>query len=115
MDFTASDTAKLTGISVRSINAIYIKLRKKIAVQCEEISPFSGTVELDESYFIPGRIRGKRGRGASGKTIVFGLLKRDGTVIVPDCTKAALQGIIRGHIELNSVINTDEWRGYDGF
>ena len=80
MDFTASDTAKLTGISLRSINTIYIKLRKKIAVQCEEISPFSGTVELDESYFIPGRIRGKRGRGASGKTIVFGLLKRDGNV-----------------------------------
>jgi len=31
MDFTASDTAKLTSISVRSINTIYIKLRKKIA------------------------------------------------------------------------------------
>ena len=29
MDFTASDTAKLTDISVRSINTIYIKLRKK--------------------------------------------------------------------------------------
>lgn len=26
MDFTASDTAKLTNISVRSINTIYIKL-----------------------------------------------------------------------------------------
>lgn len=30
MDFTASDTAKLTNISVRSINTIYIKLRKKL-------------------------------------------------------------------------------------
>ncbi|WP_171493232.1 transposase, partial [Acinetobacter junii] len=59
----------------------------------------------------------KRGRGASGKTIVFGLLKRDGNVyteIVPDCSKATLQGIIRGQIELDSVINTDGWRGYDG-
>ena len=73
MDFTASDTAKLTSISVRSINTIYIKLRKKIAVQCEEISPFNGIVELDESYFGARRVRGKRGRGASGKTIVFGL------------------------------------------
>ena len=52
MDFTASDTAKLTNISVRSINTIYIKLRKKIAVLCEEISPFNGIVELDESYFV---------------------------------------------------------------
>ena len=78
MDLTASDTAKLTNISVRSINTIYIRLRKKIAAQCEEISPFNGIVELDESYFGARRIRGKRGRGASGKTIVFGLLKRDG-------------------------------------
>ena len=117
MDFTASDAAKLTNISLRSINTIYIKLRKKIAIQCEEISPFNGIVELDESYLGARRIRGKRGRGASGKTIVFGLLKRDGNVyteIVPDCSKATLQGIIRGHIELDSVINTDGWRGYDG-
>lgn len=117
MDFTASDTAKLTNISVRSIPTIYIKLHKKIAVQCEKISPFNCIVELDKSYFDARRVRGKRGRGASGKTIVFGLLKRDGSVykeIVPDCSKATLQGIIRGHLELDSVINTDGWRGYDG-
>ena len=71
MDFTASDTAKLANIYVCSINTIYIKLRKKIAFQCEEISPFNGIVELDESYFGARRVRGKRGRGASGKTIVF--------------------------------------------
>lgn len=117
MDFTASDTDKLTNISVRSIHTIYIKLHKKIAVQCEKISPFNGIVELDKSYFDARRVRGKRGRGASGKTIVFGLLKGDGNVyteIVPDCSKATLQGIIRGHLELDSVINTDGWRGYDG-
>ena len=69
MDFTASDTAKLTNISLRSINTIYIKLRKKIAIQCEEISPFNSIVELDESYFGARHIRGKRGRGASGKIL----------------------------------------------
>jgi len=34
-------------------------------------------------------VRGKRGRGARGKTIVFGLLKRGNEVyteIVPDCS-----------------------------
>jgi hypothetical protein len=46
MDFTASDTAKLTDISVRSINTIYIKLRKKIAIQCEEISPLMALLNL---------------------------------------------------------------------
>ena len=115
MDFTATDTAQLANISVRSINSIFIKIRKKIVYKCAQVSPFNGVVELDESYFGARRVRGKRGRGASGKTIVFGLLKREGNVyteeIVPDCS----QGIIRGHFELDSVINTDGWRGYDGF
>ena len=80
MDFTATDTAVLTNISLRSINSIFIKIRKKIATECENISPFTGVVELDESYFGARRIRGNRGRVASGKTIVFGLLKREGNV-----------------------------------
>jgi len=39
-------------------------------------SPLTGELEADESYFGARRVRGKRGRGAFGKTIVFGLLKR---------------------------------------
>jgi transposase len=36
---------------------------------------FQGDIEIDESYF--GEVRkGKRGRGAAGKTIVFDMLKR---------------------------------------
>lgn len=101
----------MTNISVRSSNSIFIKIRKKIAHKREHVFPFNDVIELDESYFETRRVR-----GASCKTIVFGLLKRETNVytkIVPDCSKAVLQGIIRGHIELESVINTDGWRGYD--
>jgi transposase len=62
-------------------------------------------------------VRGKRGRGASGKTIVFGLLKRDGKVyteVMPDCSKATLQAIIRGRVAPEAVIHSDGLRGYDG-
>lgn len=117
LDFTASDTARLTGISVRSVNVIFIKIRHRIAQYCEQHSPFAGIVEVDESYFGARRIRGKRGRGASGKTIVFGIFKRNGhvyTEIVPDASKAALQKVIRGHISIDSVIHSDGWRGYNG-
>ncbi|ESK56668.1 hypothetical protein F990_00739 [Acinetobacter tjernbergiae DSM 14971 = CIP 107465] len=81
MDCSASDSAKLNNISVRSINTIYIKLRKKIVIQCEEISFFNGIVELDEGCF---GARRKRGRGAAVKTIIFGLLMME---IVPNCSK----------------------------
>jgi transposase-like protein len=117
LDFTASSTAELTGISVRSVNTIYLKIRQRLAESCELDSPLQGAVEVDESYFGAHRVRGKRGRGAYGKTIVFGLLKRHGKVyteIVPDCSRATLQGIIRGRVEPDTVIHSDGWRGYDG-
>ena len=117
MDFSASDTAKLTGLSTRSTNSIFLKIRARIARYCEVQSPFSGEIEMDESYFGPTRIRGKRGRGAGGKTIVFGIIKRNGhvfTEIVPDAKKRSLLPVIRGRVSLDSVIHTDGWRGYDG-
>lgn len=117
LDFTASDTARLTGLSVRSVNTIYLKIRKQIALNCEKQSPVKGVVEVDESYFGARRIRGKRGRGASGKTIVFGIFNRNGIVfteIVPDASKAALQRVIRGHVNVESVIHSDGWPGYNG-
>jgi len=84
MDFTASDTAKLINISVCSINTIYIKLRKKLLPNAKKFPPFNGIIELDESYFGSRCVRGMSStaaQGGSGKTIVFGLLKRDGNVL----------------------------------
>ena len=117
LDLTASNIAELIGLSVQSTNSIFIKIRHRIAEFCEIESPLQGAVEVDESYSGAQRVRGKRGRGAYGKTIVFGLLKRQGKVyteIVPDCSKQTLQGIIRGHVDLGSVIHSDGWRGYEG-
>ncbi|WP_245608534.1 IS1595 family transposase [Stenoxybacter acetivorans] len=117
LDLTASQTAKLTGISRQSINRIYTKIRLRIFVYCLQNTPFNGELEADESYFGAKRVRGKRGRGAGGKTIVFGLLKRDGCVyteIIPDVKAKTLQAIIRGHADINSVLHTDGWPGYDG-
>lgn len=117
MDFTATDCAELTGLSRRSITTIYGRLREKIARWSAQQAPVAGTIEVDESYFGPRRIPGKRGRGASGKTIVFGIFKRQGQVyteIVPDARKKTLQRVIRGKVDPESVIHSDGWRGYDG-
>ena len=118
LDLSAADTAELTGLTHKTVNTIFLKIRRCLAEDCERQSPFSGgEVEADESYFGARRVRGKRGRGASGKTIVFGLLKREGKVyteIVPDCKKPTLQAIIRGRVAPEAVIHSDGCRGYDG-
>src|SRR5687768_3663506 len=73
LDLTASKTAELVKMTRASVSHIFVKMRVEIAQECERASPFGGTVEVDESYFGARRVRGKRGRGASGKTIVFGI------------------------------------------
>ncbi|GHU53800.1 DDE transposase [Clostridia bacterium] len=119
-DLTATDTANLTSISRNTVNKIYEKLRFRILEICEKTSPIlpeKEEFEVDESYFGPRRVKGKRGRGAGSKIIVFGLYKRDGKVyteIVPDCKSATLSRIIRGRADIDSVIYSDGWRGYDG-
>ena len=116
MDLTATDCAQLCGLSLRSVNSIYLRMRARMAEHCEARSPFVGELEADESYFGPRRVRGLRGRGAGRKTVVFGLFKRGDCVyteIVPDASKRTLQAIIRGKADTASTIHTDGWRGND--
>jgi len=116
-DLNATQIANLTGISRPTINKYLQAIRIRIAEYCESDSPLNGEIEVDESYFGARRVKGKRGRGAYGKTIVFGLLKREGKVyteIVPDVKAATLQALIRGRVDVDSVIHSDGWRGYDG-
>ena len=111
LDITADRVAKLTRVNRNTINKYLMRIRLRIAELCEDSSPFCGTVEADESYFGPKRVRGKRGRGAGGKTKVFGILKReDGRVyteIIPDCSRKTLQKIISGKVDIKSIVNTD--------
>ena len=96
IDLDASQITKISGLNRNTINRYLTGIRKRIAEFCESQSPFSGEVEVDESFFGARRIKGKRGRGAFGKN-VFGIFRRNGSVfteIVPDCRRATLQAVI---------------------
>jgi len=117
-DFSVTQISHLTGISRVTINSLIQRIRQRIyQLSCSETPLMSGEIEADESYFGARRVRGRRGRGAYGKVKVFGLLKRNGRVyteVVDDVSAGTLQGIIRGKVELESVIHTDGWKGYNG-
>lgn len=98
LDLDATQIAALADLNRNTINRYLRGIRERIAEFCESQSPFSGEIEVDESYFGARQVKGKRGRGAYGKTAVFGVFKRNGhvyTEIVPDCRKSTLQGIIQ--------------------
>ncbi len=128
LDIESSKTAKLVGVSRDTTDRIYRMIREKIYANSSK--PFTtkkgvglndgaqplGEYEIDESYFGARRVRGKRGRGASGKTLVFGVLKRGEhvyTEIVERASKDNLVPIIKDKITKKSKLYSDEWSSYD--
>ncbi len=118
VDLPALTVAELTRLNYRTVHRIYNLLRERVVeLALKELKPFAGDIEVDESYFGARRVRGKRGRGASGKTPVLGLHKRGDQVfvsVVRNCSKQELMPILRGNVLSASDIYTDGWKAYDG-
>jgi len=117
LEVTARSAANLLGIQANSAILFYRKVRQeiagKLAIEAQEI--FQGDIEIDESYF-GGVRKGKRGRGAAGKVVVFGMLKRHGrvfTVIVENTKTKTLMNEIALKIKPDSIVYTDAYHSYD--
>ena len=99
---TARCAADLVGVNRKTGGYYFHRLREIIFLNLAQEAEafFGGEVEVDESYF-GGRRKGKRGRGATGKVPVFGMLKRGGKVytkIIPDASSTTLIPIIQGNV-----------------
>ena len=104
------------GADYQSVTRVYQKLRLAIYHIAElEGAKLSGDIEMDEAYF-GGRRKGKRGRGAAGKNIVFGLLERDGRVytrVVEGVSANDLMTVIRKKTRKGSVYYSDTFKSYN--
>ena len=112
---TARTTAVLVGVNKSTASYYFHRLRELIFKAVEDETPFSGEIEVDESYF-GGKRKGKRGRGAAGKVPVFGLLKRGGKVytkIIPNAKATTLMPIMQERILPDSVVYTDCLSSYN--
>ena len=113
--------AQLVGVNRHTATLYYHKLRELITERIAHESPFGGEVEIDESYrrcciAVGGQRKGKRGRGAAGKVVVFGILKRGGrvyTAVPPDLKRTTLLPIIRQQVKPDSLVITDGFTSYD--
>ena len=117
LEVTARSAADILDIQPNSAILTYRKIRMIIshhlALAADEV--FEGSVELDESYF-GGRRKGRRGRGAAGKEVVFGILKRNGrvyTVVADNAKSDTLMPVIKQKIMPDSIVYTDSLSSYD--
>ena len=117
LEVTARSAVDILGIHPNSAALFYRKIRTVInyhlALAADEV--FEGPVELDESYF-GGQRKGRRGRGAAGKVVVFGILKRNGrvsTVVVDNAKSETLLPVIKKKIMPDSIVYTDSLSSYN--
>jgi len=89
-------------------------IRRVLAREEQFAEPLGGKLEMDESPF-GGRRKGKRGWGAAGKILVFGIIKRNGTVrlsIVPNRRYHTLRQEIQKYTKPGSLYYTDDYEAY---
>lgn len=103
--------------SYRTAWMLLHKLRLAMVRPCRE--KLHGTIEVDESL-VGGKKAGKRGRGASGKSIVMVAVEDKGEEgigrirleKIEDATENSIKDFITENITRGSVIRTDGFRSY---
>ena len=111
---TARTAGELVGVHRNTAVSYFMRLSRLITAHLPSYR-LSGEVEADESY-LGGVRKGKRGCGAAGKIVVFGLLKRSGkvyTAIIPDARTETLMPIIEEQVGLDSIVYTDTFKAYN--
>ncbi|MCB2013936.1 MAG: IS1595 family transposase [Sphingobium sp.] len=79
----------------------------------DPVGGFTKQVEIDET-FIGGIQEGHKGK-LSSKTVVFGMMERDGeivTKVVPNRRRKTLMPLIKENVKLHSIVHTDEHTPY---
>ena len=74
---SAKQLQRELGVTYKTAWRMFKEIRK---LMTDNVNPLSGQVEVDETY-VGGKTQGTSGRGASGKTIVMGMVERQGNAI----------------------------------
>jgi transposase len=111
---SAKQLQRELGVTYKTAWRMFKQIRKLMS---ENINPLIGQVKVDETYFGAKR-SGKRGRGASGKSIILGMIERNGSAVarvVPDVKAKTFLPMIEQRVakEGKAVIFTDELPSYN--
>jgi transposase-like protein/ribosomal protein L24E len=111
---SAKQLQRELGVTYKTAWRIFKQVRK---LMDENVNPLAGQVEVDETY-IGGKRSGKRGRGALGKSIVLGMVERNGNAVarvVPDVKARTLLPMIERRVtrEGKTIVFTDELPSYN--
>ncbi len=114
----ARELERQLGVTYKCAWRMAHELRKLMAM-ADFRGPMGGAgkhIEVDETW-IGGRVSRKKDRTIrENKTIVLGIVERDGPVragVVPDETAQSLEGAVSRNVKKGSLVSTDEHGGYN--
>lgn len=114
-DLSATEAARLTGLTRKSVTSIFLKLRRRIAEECERSLAVSGELKQGEALSSMRCFCGRCRKQLSRNTPLFGLLTQGEQVLtapVPDCRKPILRALIRGRVSPREM-PADGWHRFD--
>lgn len=113
---SAKGLERILGISYNTAWVWLHKFRRVMVLP--EREKLEGHIEIDE-MLIGEKKKGKRGRGAEGKTLVAIAVEiyeketgRTRLSVIEDASRKSLNAFIKQNIKKNSTITTDAWSGY---
>jgi hypothetical protein len=112
LDLSTSNTARLIGISVRSTNTVFLKIRQRMAEEIERhsifnVMPDSASCNLPEPISPVALSRCK-----GNPPLLFGIHSCNDSVyteLVPYCSSPLLHDIIKGYLDLALVLQSHDW------
>jgi len=108
---SAKQIQRETGVTYKTAWRMCKQIRGMLS---EDFGKMSGEVEVDESYF-GGKSKGTRGRGAEGKTAVFGMVQRGGKLearAVKNVKRNTILPIVADNVEKGTQVYSDEFNVY---
>ncbi len=112
---SAKQLERELGVTYKTAWRIFKMIRSCLNEGSDAFGSNGGDVELDETY-VGGVRKGKRGRGAAGKTPVVGAIERTGKVkaeVMPNTQASTVIPFIDNTVSLYATIHTDEYPVYN--
>lgn len=120
---SAKQLERELGVTYKTAWRMFTLIRSRLDEGGDAFGSNGGNVEVDETY-VGGVRKGKRGRGASGKTAVVGAVERGGKVkaqVVSNTQAETVIPFVENTVDTTATVHTDEYpvynklgkRGYD--
>src|SRR5438552_2604692 len=114
----AKEVERQLGVTYKTAWRICDQLRKLMA-SADHGGKLGGGgkhMEMDETYLGGKQTRDARRNKGTNKTILFGMVERDGMMRagpIPNALAYTLQNVIRANVHKGTTVSTDEWQGYN--